>query len=77
MAEEFFKRLRNKTTIENEKATNSMQLSMIKHKQGEYQEAVMLIEESINTYEIMFLENHPELAMPYDNIGLVYEEIND
>ena len=76
-AQEVYEVLLDQTTNESEKAPIYHQLGGVKYNQGEYQEAIIFHERSLEISQKFLPPNHPDLASSYNNIGLVYDRMGD
>ncbi|CAF4133530.1 unnamed protein product [Adineta steineri] len=76
-AHEIYKVLLHQTTNESDKANIYHQLGRIKQNQGEFQEALFYYEKARTIRQQSLLSNHPDLAMSFNNIGLVHHIMGD
>jgi tetratricopeptide (TPR) repeat protein len=76
-AQEVYQALLDQTTYESERAPIYSQLGSAKYNQGEYQEAIVFYEKSLEIDQKTLPSNHPDLGVSYHNIGLVYESMGD
>ena len=53
------------------------QPAWVKYNQGEYKEALTYYKKSLEIKEKTFSTNHPDLALTYNNIGLVYDSMGE
>jgi tetratricopeptide (TPR) repeat protein len=74
-AEEVYKALLDQTTDENQQATLSSALALVKADQGEYQEAIKLHEKKLEIYKKTLHPHDLSLAISYSNIGDIYREM--
>ncbi|CAF1359751.1 unnamed protein product [Adineta steineri] len=76
-AQEVYEFLLHQTMDESGKAPINNQLGRIQYSQGKYQEALTYYEKSLAIYQKILPFNHPDLAWPYNNIGVVYGGMGD
>ena len=76
-AEQVYNALFDVTTNENEIALLHHQLGLIKRNQGHYKEALISYGKTLEVYQKIYPEDHPDLATAYNNIGQVYNSTGD
>ncbi|CAF0992316.1 unnamed protein product [Adineta ricciae] len=62
--------------LEHEAFINN-QLGLIKHNQGQYEQALVVFQKSLNMLQRLFPHNHSNIASSYNNIALVYADMGD
>ena len=65
------------TTNECEKAYLFYELERVKDNQGKYEEAITFYENLLEINKKIISPNHFDLASSYNNIGLVYEKMDE
>ena len=76
-AEELYTTLTSQSSNEAEHAFFNNQLGSIKDRQGEYKEALIFYEKSLNMQKKTLPGNHPHLASSYGYIGNVYAHMGE
>jgi tetratricopeptide (TPR) repeat protein len=76
-AQQVYEILLEQATEEREKAPIYGNIGVIKNRQGEYQEAIVFYEKSIEIEEKIIPLRHQNLANCYNNIGVVYQNMGD
>jgi tetratricopeptide (TPR) repeat protein len=76
-AEELYEILLEQTTDESMKGHIFYQLGWIKDDQGEYAEALIFYEKTLEIEQKTLPSNHPNLAISYNNIGNVYNNMGE
>ena len=76
-AEELYTTLTSQSLNEAELASYNHQLGVIKDGQGEYNEALVFYETSLEIKKKTLPANHPNLATSYNNIGNVYDRMGE
>ena len=70
-AEEVYTELLDEASTESDKAYCYHHLGLIKHNQGEYNNALIFYDQSLDIYHRSLPKDHPSLATSYSNIGQV------
>ncbi|CAM4897154.1 unnamed protein product [Rotaria socialis] len=76
-AEELYNELLENASNDRDRAFIYHQLGMMKHHQGEYQQAVTFYEKSLAIERKTLPEDHASLAPTYSNIGAVYKNMGE
>ncbi|CAF0918045.1 unnamed protein product [Adineta steineri] len=76
-AEELYKVLLEQPSSESDKATYYNNLGSVRHKQGDYEQAIKYYEQGLGIFEKTLPPNHPSLATSYNNIGGVYDNMGE
>jgi tetratricopeptide (TPR) repeat protein len=76
-AQQVFNVLLDETTDDSEKASIYHQLGIFKINQGQYAEAIVDFEKSMEISKNSLAPNHPDLAHSYNNIAVVYDKMGD
>jgi tetratricopeptide (TPR) repeat protein len=76
-AQRVYEILLRQETEESAKAPIYGQLGLVKDQQGEYQEAVRFYGKALAIRQQSLPPNHPDLAIPQYNIGLLYDNMGN
>jgi tetratricopeptide (TPR) repeat protein len=76
-AQQVYEILLEQATDESKKAPIYYQLGSVKYSQGEYHEAIIFYEKSLEIDKKTLPPNHPDLGSSYNNIGNMYFNMGD
>ncbi|CAF1321102.1 unnamed protein product [Adineta steineri] len=76
-AEELYKVLFKQPSSENNKAVYYNQLGYVKHRQGNYEQAIDYYSKTCEIFEKNLPANHPSFANVYNNVGSVYDNMGE
>jgi tetratricopeptide (TPR) repeat protein len=74
---EVYNTLLEQTSVDSEKAKLYQQIAVAKSSQGEYKEAIIFSEKSLEINSKNLPPNHPDIATSYNNVGLLYTNMGD
>jgi tetratricopeptide (TPR) repeat protein len=76
-SQQVYEALLDQTTDESKKVPIYHQIAWAKDEQGEYEEAIIFYEKTLEINKKRFPPNHLSLATTYNNIGMVYGKMGD
>ena len=76
-AEELYNRLLTREADEYDMIHYNHQLGRIKHAQGSYKDALCYYDKCFDMQQKLFPANHLELALSYNNTGMVYDDMGE